>query len=233
MKRKTFLSTILGSAIAVKFNAAFSKNTSILEDKPFSLPTLTYDYAALEPNFDKLTMEIHHSKHHQAYVTNLNKAVIGTQHESKSLENLMKEISKLPTAIRNNGGGHWNHSFFWKSLSPKATKPGQNLNTAIIKEFGSIEKMMEVFNATALSRFGSGWAWLIVQNGKLKICSTPNQDNPLMDDSKDAGMPIIALDVWEHAYYLKYQNKRADYIKAFWNVLDWNVAESNYNLAIK
>jgi Fe-Mn family superoxide dismutase len=233
MKRKTFLSALIGTSLALKFSNGFSRESLIIEEGPFSLPALGYEYGALEPGIDRMTMEIHHTKHHQAYVNNLNKAVVGTDLEKKSLEELIKGISKLSAAIRNNGGGHWNHSFFWKSLSPKSSQVFGNLQNAIIKEFGSIDKMTEAFNSAALSRFGSGWAWLIVQNGKLKICSTPNQDNPLMDDAKDAGTPIIGLDVWEHAYYLKYQNKRADYIKAYWSLVDWNTAEANYNAAIK
>nr|WP_255035465.1 superoxide dismutase [Lacihabitans soyangensis] len=197
----------------------------------FSLPNLPYAYNALEPFIDAQTMEIHHSKHHQAYVTNLNKAVAGTPNEFTPLIDIVKNISKSSVAVRNNGGGHWNHSFFWEILSPKATTPSDTLMAMINRDFGSLEKMQADFNAAATSRFGSGWAWLILQDNKLKISSTPNQDNPLMDIAEVKGTPILGLDVWEHAYYLKYQNKRADYIKAFWNIVNWDKVEKNLKTA--
>jgi superoxide dismutase, Fe-Mn family len=226
MTRKNFVSSLflglIGSeAIANSSNAIFSAAD------PFSLPALPYAYNALEPFIDAQTMEIHHSKHHQAYVTNLNKAVVGTPNEFTPLVDIIKNISKSSMAIRNNGGGHWNHSFFWEILSPKATAPSDTLMSMINRDFGSLEKMQSDFNAAATSRFGSGWAWLIVQDNKLKICSTPNQDNPLMDVAEVKGTPILGLDVWEHAYYLKYQNKRSDYIKAFWNIVNWDKVEKN------
>jgi len=193
----------------------------------FTLPALPYEYEALEPHIDKLTMQIHHDKHHQAYIDNLNKAIAGTENENKSLDDLIKNAGKISVAVRNNGGGHWNHSFFWEILSPTGGgKPEGKLAKAIDDEFGSFEAMQEKFNAAGVGRFGSGWAWLGVSDGKLTICSTPNQDNPLMDISECKCMPVLGCDVWEHAYYLKYQNKRADYLKAFWNVVNWKkVAE--------
>ncbi len=193
----------------------------------FTVPALPYAYEALEPHIDKETMTIHHDKHHQAYVDNLNKAIAGTDHENKSIEELVKNAGSISPAVRNNGGGHWNHSFFWESLAPDAGgNPEGKLSEAITEAFGSFEAFKEKFNAAGVTRFGSGWAWLGSQNGKLLICSTPNQDNPLMDVAECKCTPILGCDVWEHAYYLKYQNKRADYLNAFWNVVNWKkVAE--------
>jgi len=193
----------------------------------FTLPALPYGYDALEPHIDQLTMQIHHDKHHQAYVDNLNKAIAGTENENKSLEDLIKNAGQLSAAIRNNGGGHWNHSFFWEILSADGGgKPEGKLASAIDEAFGSFDAMKEKFNAAGIGRFGSGWAWLIANDGKLSITSTPNQDNPLMDVAEAKGTPILGADVWEHAYYLKYQNKRGDYLKAFWEVVNWKkVAE--------
>lgn len=195
-----------------------------------TLPNLPYAYNALEPYIDAQTMEIHHTKHHQAYVTNLNNAVAGTEAEGKSLLELVKNVDKYSVAIRNNGGGHWNHSFFWELLSPNAVKsPSGELLEKIEKKWGSLDKFKEEFGKAALSRFGSGWAWLCLEkDGSLEICSTANQDNPLMPGVGCEGIPLLGLDVWEHAYYLKYQNRRADYINAFWSVLDWNAVEKNY-----
>ena len=188
----------------------------------FTLPALPYSFDALEPHIDKETMEIHHGKHHQAYVDNLNKAIAGTENENKSLEELMAHVGSLPPAVRNNGGGHWNHSFFWEILGPNGGgNPEGRLATAIDEAFGSFDAMKEQFNAAGAGRFGSGWAWLVVNEGKLSVCSTPNQDNPLMDVAECKGRPILGCDVWEHAYYLKYQNKRPDYLKAFWNAVNW------------
>jgi Fe-Mn family superoxide dismutase len=193
----------------------------------FELPALPYASDALEPHFDKMTMEIHHGKHHNAYVTNLNNAVKGTEWESKSLEEILKNIGKATPAIRNNGGGHYNHSLFWTILGPnKGGKPSGALAEAIDKKFGSFDKFKEEFAAAGAGRFGSGWAWLIVTDGGLEITSTPNQDNPLMDVADKKGTPILGLDVWEHAYYLKYQNRRPDYLAAIWNAINWaHVAE--------
>jgi Fe-Mn family superoxide dismutase len=189
----------------------------------FELPKLTYDYTALEPHIDARTMEIHHSKHHNAYVTNLNNALVGSEAEKLSIEDICKNISKYPMPVRNNGGGHYNHSLFWSVIAPNAGgTPSGELADAINAAFGSFDKMKEEFNKAATTRFGSGWAWLVKHEGKLVISSTPNQDNPLMDIAEVKGTPILGLDVWEHAYYLHYQNRRPDYISAFWNVINWN-----------
>ncbi|MEI2823195.1 MAG: superoxide dismutase [Chitinophagaceae bacterium] len=193
----------------------------------FTLPALPYAHDALEPHIDTLTMQIHHGKHHQAYVDNLNKAITGTEYEQKSLEQLVAHAGAISAAVRNNGGGHWNHSFFWESLSPNGGgAPAGKLADAINHAFGSFDEFKTKFAAAGAGRFGSGWAWLIVHEGKLTITSTPNQDNPLMDVAETKGTPVFGVNVWEHAYYLKYQNKRADYLSAIWNVTDWNkVAE--------
>jgi Fe-Mn family superoxide dismutase len=189
----------------------------------FTLPALPYAANALEPHIDAKTMEIHHGKHHNAYVTNLNAAIAGTDAEKLSLEEINKNISKYPAAVRNNGGGHYNHSLFWTVLGPNAGgAPTGALAEAITAAFGSFDEFKTKFAAAGTGRFGSGWAWLIVDAGKkLQITSTPNQDNPLMDVAEVKGTPILGLDVWEHAYYLNYQNRRPDYIAAFWNVVNW------------
>lgn len=195
----------------------------------FTLPALPYPHNALEPHIDEQTMQIHHGKHHQAYVDNLNKAIAGTDHEKKSLEDLMAQAGKISPAVRNNGGGHWNHSFFWESLSKNGGgQPSGKLADAIKSAFGSFDAFKEKFNNAGMTRFGSGWAWLIVKDGKLEVSSTPNQDNPLMDVAEVKGTPLLGVDVWEHAYYLKYQNKRADYLNAFWNVVDWKKVSERY-----
>lgn len=199
----------------------------------FTLPSLPYATDALEPHIDKQTMEIHHGKHHQAYVDNLNKAIAGTENENKSLEELVAISGTLSPAIRNNGGGHWNHSFFWTILGPNAGgEPTGKLADAIKSTFGSFEEFKEKFNAAGATRFGSGWAWLLVKGGKLEVSSTPNQDNPLMDVAEVKGTPILGVDVWEHAYYLKYQNRRPDYLKAFWNVVNWEAVSKRYEAAL-
>jgi superoxide dismutase, Fe-Mn family len=200
----------------------------------FVLDPLPYANDALEPHFDALTMEIHHDRHHQAYVTNLNAAVAGTDLEGKSIEELMAGISKAPAPVRNNGGGHYNHTFFWNILAPNAGgSPVGTLATAIDSTFGSLDNLKAEFKKAGIGRFGSGWAWLIVKaDGSLAITSTPNQDNPLMDVAEVKGTPILGLDVWEHAYYLKFQNKRPDYIDTFWNLVDWNGAEARYKAAL-
>ena len=225
MNRKAFLTTFFGG-LAVAGTTWAARVAQVAG--PFSLPALPFGFEALEPHFDKMTMEIHHGRHHQGYVNNLNAAVVGTALEKMSLPAILQEVSKHSTAVRNNGGGHWNHSFFWEILSPTPTKPSAALEAAIMRDFGSMEAMQTAFNAAAGSRFGSGWAWLILQNGKLKITSTPKQDNTLMDVAPDRGTPILGLDVWEHAYYLKYQNKRPDYVKAFWNVVNWNKVSQHF-----
>jgi Fe-Mn family superoxide dismutase len=198
----------------------------------FQLPSLPYAFDALEPHFDARTMEIHHGKHHNAYVTNLNNAIAGTDLEGKSLEELMK-VAGSNTAVRNNGGGHWNHSLFWQILSPNGGgAPTGDLAAAIDAKFGSFDAFKETFNKAAVTRFGSGWAWLCVDTKKeLCVCSSPNQDNPLMDVAECPGTPIMGLDVWEHAYYLHYQNRRPDYIAAFWNVINWEEVSKRYAAA--
>jgi Fe-Mn family superoxide dismutase len=198
----------------------------------FTLPALPYAHDALEPHIDALTMQIHHGKHHQAYVDNLNKAIAGTPNENKSLEQLVKAAGTISPAVRNNGGGHWNHSFFWEILAPNAGgKPSGKLAAAIDAAFGSFDEFKTKFNAAGATRFGSGWAWLIVKDGKLEVSSTPNQDNPLMDVAEVKGTPILGVDVWEHAYYLKYQNKRPDYLSAIWNVINWKKVEEKFEKA--
>lgn len=200
----------------------------------FTLPALPYAHEALEPHIDTLTMQIHHGKHHQAYVDNLNKAIAGTPNESKSLEELVKAAGTISPAVRNNGGGHWNHTFFWESLAANAGgAPTGKIAEAIDAAFGSFDEFKEKFNAAGTTRFGSGWAWLLVKDGKLEISSTPNQDNPLMDVADVKGTPVLGVDVWEHAYYLKYQNKRPDYLKAFWNVVNWTKVAERFDAASK
>jgi len=200
----------------------------------FTLPPLPYAYDALEPAIDKETMTFHHDKHHQAYVDKLNEAVdADAALQGKSLEELFASISKAPKAVRNNGGGHWNHSLFWELLAPvgETGEPSAELAAAIDRDLGGMDKFKEAFNAAGAGQFGSGWAWLIVQDGRLKVTSTPNQDNPLMDVADDKGAVVLAADVWEHAYYLKYQNRRADYLKAFWTVVNWNKANDLFTAA--
>ncbi|WP_207428486.1 superoxide dismutase [Pedobacter sp. SYSU D00535] len=201
----------------------------------FELPALPYASDALEPHIDKATMEIHHGKHHNAYVTNLNNAIAGTENENKSLEELMASISSLPPAVRNNGGGHYNHSLFWEVIGPNASgAPTGELAEAINATFGSFEDFKKKFSEAGATRFGSGWAWLsVAADGSLQVSSTPNQDNPLMDVADVKGTPILGLDVWEHAYYLNYQNRRPDYIAAFWNVVNWDAVAQRYAAAKK
>jgi superoxide dismutase, Fe-Mn family len=200
----------------------------------FVLPPLPYAHDGLEPAIDKATMEFHHGKHHQAYVDNLNKAVdADSALQGKSLEELFATISKAPKAVRNNGGGHWNHSLFWELLAPvgETGEPSAELAAAIDRDLGGMEAFKTAFNAAGAGQFGSGWAWLIVQDGRLKVTATPNQDNPLMDVAEDRGAVVLAADVWEHAYYLNYQNRRADYLKAFWTVVNWNKANALFAAA--
>jgi superoxide dismutase, Fe-Mn family len=201
----------------------------------FTLPNLPYEFAALEPHIDARTMEIHHGKHHNAYVTNLNAAIAGTENEGKSIEDLMANISKLPPAVRNNGGGHWNHSMFWEIMAPNAGgEPDGDLASKINKNFGSFDEFKKQFAQAAATRFGSGWAWLCVDtDDSLFICSTPNQDNPLMDVADKKGMPILGLDVWEHAYYLNYQNRRPDYVSGWFNVVNWKEVGRRYRSAVR
>ena len=232
--RKEFLKTgaILAAGATLyspAVKAAINTINQFTNEGLFALPKLPYAYNALEPFIDAQTMEIHHGKHHQAYVNNLNAAIAKEASlKGKSVEELIAAIDKLPenvrTAIRNNGGGHWNHAFFWQLLKT-GTKPSEKMSNMITNNFGSMDEFKKQFEKAALGQFGSGWAWLIKQGDKLIVTSTPNQDNPLMDIATVKGNPIIGLDVWEHAYYLKYQNKRAEYTQAFWNILNWEKVE--------
>lgn len=200
----------------------------------FELAPLPYANNALEPFIDAMTMEIHHDRHHAAYVNNLNAAIKGTEWEGKSMMDILANISKAPVAVRNNGGGHFNHDLFWNIMGPnKGGSPAGELGDAINKTFGSFEDFKTQFNTAGTTRFGSGWAWLIVKADKsLAICSTPNQDNPLMDIAEVKGTPILGCDVWEHAYYLKYQNKRPDYMGAWWNIVNWDEVARRYKAAL-
>ena len=195
----------------------------------FELPQLPYAYDALEPHIDARTMEIHHSKHHNAYVTNLNAAIAGTDLEGKSIEDLMKNLDMNNMAVRNNGGGHYNHTMFWEIMSPNGGGlPTGDLANAIDAAFGSFDAFKAEFSKAGATRFGSGWAWLCVKDGKLEVCSTPNQDNPIMPGVACGGQPILGMDVWEHAYYLNYQNRRPDYMEAFFNVINWAEVAKRY-----
>ncbi len=241
MKRRNFIYS-LGAISAISTLNPFAQTISNLTNKnkserglimeKFELPALPYAYDALEPYIDKMTMEIHYTKHHQGYVNNLNKAVEGTDMAGKSLEDLLKNVSKHPVAVRNNGGGHFNHSLFWTVMKKGGDgKPDGTLGDAINSAFNSFDEFKKSFSNAAATRFGSGFAWLVVQNGKLAIGSTPNQDNPLMDISEFKGTPVLGLDVWEHAYYLKYQNKRPDYIENWWNVVNWEEVAKRFDQA--
>ena len=204
-----------------------------IEIMAFQLPALAYATDALEPHIDKMTMEIHHGKHHQAYVDNVNKALAGTEGENHKIEDLMKSISKYPMPVRNNGGGHFNHTLYWSVMSPNGGgAPAGDLAKAIDAAFGSFDEFKKKFAEAGMTRFGSGWSWLSVSSdGKLQVSSTPNQDNPLMDIAEVKGTPILGMDVWEHAYYLKYQNKRADYVAAFMNVVNWDAVADRFEKA--
>jgi Fe-Mn family superoxide dismutase len=213
-----------------------NKNMNTQENTPksnFEFKPLPYAYDALEPYIDKATMEIHYSKHHRAYFDNFMKAISGAGLDDKTLPEIFAEMYKYPVAIRNNGGGYYNHELFWDNMAPNGVAMSTGFINQLTKKFGSVEKFKEDFAAAGMTRFGSGWAWLSVDaDGELFISSTPNQDNPLMDVAEKRGTPLLAMDVWEHAYYLKYQNKRVDYISAFWNVINWNVVEERYNKAV-
>ncbi|MDA3860563.1 MAG: superoxide dismutase [Melioribacteraceae bacterium] len=199
----------------------------------YNLPELPYSYDALEPYIDAMTMEIHFTKHHAGYVNNLNNAIAGTELEAKSLEELLESAGMLPTAVRNNGGGHFNHSLFWSIMGKdKGGNPSGKLADDINATFGSFDNFKTVFSKAAATRFGSGWAWLLVKDGNLVVSSTPNQDNPLMDVAEVKGTPVLGLDVWEHAYYLKYQNRRPEYIENFFNVVNWDAVSERYEKAL-
>ncbi len=219
---------MVGAVAAISSETVLASVAPTLEiADEFTLPKLPYAYDALEPMIDKMTMEIHHGKHHQTYITNLNKALMGKEKTWKSIEDICKNKTLMATdALRNNAGGHYNHSLFWELMKPApATAPSGKLADAIKKDFVSLEKLKEAFNDAAIKRFGSGWVWLVLdEKGTLVITSTPNQDNPLMDVAPVKGKPILALDVWEHAYYLKYQNKRKDYVEAWWSLVNWEKA---------
>ncbi len=218
------------SLLNQKVSSMTSKIKELQQRYPYELPTLGYAYNALEPNIDAMTMEIHLTKHHGAYVTNANNAIKGTEMEKMTLGELLTNISKYPVAVRNNAGGHFNHTLFWQIMTPNGGGlPSGKLMEAIEKDFGSFEKFKEEFENAAKNRFGSGWAWLSVdENKNLFVSSTPNQDNPLMDVVDKKGYPILGIDVWEHAYYLKYQNRRPEYISNFWNVINWKEVERRY-----
>lgn len=226
---------ILSKTVRVLASSAIF--ASIAMAAQFTLPALPYATNALEPSIDQQTMEIHHEKHHKAYVDNLNAQFEAFPELDKlSIEEIMAKISKFNPAVRNNGGGHYNHDLFWKVMSPvdKAGAPSAELSKAIEQDFGSLDKMKDTFSKAAATRFGSGWAWLIVTaDKKLAITSTPNQDNPLMDIAEVKGTPILAIDVWEHAYYLKYQNRRGDYLKEWWKIVNWNEVNARYAKALK
>jgi Fe-Mn family superoxide dismutase len=224
IKYSLFTSIIaLCSTLSISVKAQLNK---------FELPKLNYAYSSLEPYIDEQTMNIHYNKHHQSYVNNLNKAIVGTEAENMTLSEILSNVSRFSDSVRNNAGGHWNHTFFWEIMTDKKENRviSLNLKNIISNQFGSWENFQQKFEEAGNKRFGSGWVWLIKkENNSLEIISTPNQDNPLMDLSQSKGKPILACDVWEHAYYLKYQNRRADYLKAFWNVVNWKKVEENYN----
>lgn len=240
MERRNFIKN-LGLGVTATFvtgrslNGNVNNSTNITMEKLATLefPALPYAYDALEPYIDARTMEIHYDKHHRAYFNNYVNAVKGTSYENVSVEKVFSEISKAGDAVRNNGGGYFNHVFFWKNLGKGSSGPSSKLSAALISTFGSVDKFKEAFNTAAKTRFGSGWAWLyITSDKKLAIGSTPNQDNPLMDNSNIKGIPLLTLDVWEHAYYLKYQNRRPEYVDAFWNVVNWEEVNKRYENAL-
>ena len=229
-KIHTFVKNIIMKNLTLLFSICL---TAFINAQSFTLPKLDYEYNSLYKSIDSTTMRIHHSKHHQGYVNKLNKAIANTPDTSKTLEELLLEINTKSDAIRNNAGGHYNHSLFWKILTPTETKMSGELESAIISNFGNVENFKMQLNKAAATQFGSGWAWLIVTPEKqLKICATPNQNNPLMNDAIFKGIPIIGIDVWEHAYYLKYQNKRGDYLSAIWEVINWDNVSKLYAEAL-
>lgn len=233
--KKSALLTIGGSVAASAPLGAFQSCAGAGTGEEITLPELPYAYDALEPHIDAMTMEIHHSRHHAGYTSKFSAALKELELEGTAVQELFGKVSSLPVSIRNNGGGYYNHKLFWNSMSPNGGgEPGGELTGAIEQSFGGFEKFREVFSSAAATRFGSGWAWLVrAGDGKLEVTSTPNQDNPLMDVVKTRGVPIIGLDVWEHAYYLKYQNRRTDYIAAFWEVVNWDFAGERYSQSVK
>lgn len=241
MERRKFLSTVGLGAVAVAIpsellaNSVFDFSTDENGDfNGHSFPELPYSYDALEPYIDKRTMEIHYDRHHRGYYKKYLAAIEGSAHESTPLSKVFAKVSGLPAGIRNNGGGYYNHTLFWNNMSPDETEASGSLKKAIDENFGSWDKFREAFSNEAATHFGSGWAWLVMDaNKKLFVGSTPNQDNPLMDVSEIRGTPLLAIDVWEHAYYLKYQNKRPDYISAFWNVINWDEVNKRFNKALE
>lgn len=234
MNRRQFIknTSLLSGAVVLQPNLLWSNSHA---PNLFELPNLPYEYNALEPHFDAQTMQIHHGKHHAAYVKNLNEAIVGTPFAKMGLEDILARVTDKYPKIRNNAGGHYNHSFFWKTLSPTKTSPSGALYDALCAQFGTIGDFQQAFSEKAKSLFGSGWTWLCFDKKKgFMLENTPNQDNPLMKKiTKFAAQPILGLDVWEHAYYLKYQNRRADYIQAFWNVVNWQAVAQNYENALK
>jgi len=221
ISRRTFVGRATGAAAAIMVTPSFAATASRLAAIQFSQIPLPYAPNALEPHIDAMTMDIHYGKHHAAYVKNVNEAIAAENITAANEKDFFASASKLSAKARNNGGGVWNHNFFWQSMSPSSKGAAGKVADAINGSFGSMDKFKEQFTQAAMTRFGSGWAWLVKEGGKLKIGSTPNQDNPLMDSSELKGTPILAIDVWEHAYYLKYQNKRNEYVAAWWNVVNW------------
>lgn len=221
-------------SLSVNANNLINKDTKMKEFNKFEFPQLPYAYDGLEPFIDKLTVEIHYSRHQKTYFDNFVNAVKGSEAEKMSIEEIFGSISKLPLAVRNNGGGFYNHVLYWENLKVNGGKPSAKLEAAILKAFGSMDELKKLFTDAGKTRFGSGWAWLSVdKSGNLFVSSTPNQDNPLMDIAEKQGTPILAMDVWEHAYYLKYQNKRPDYIEAFWSIINWDVVSQRFEEATK
>jgi Fe-Mn family superoxide dismutase len=241
MKHKNLINTFIAGIVIVLFSRISLsgqindlKNTDMKKIETKEFPALPYAYDALEPYIDAKTVEIHYDRHHRAYFTNFVNAIKGTAMENTPIEKIFAEVSKAGDAVRNNGGGYYNHVIYWQNLGKGSSGPSSELMTAITKAFGSFEKFKETFSNSAKTRFGSGWAWLyLTSDNNLAVGSTPNQDNPLMDISPVKGIPILTIDVWEHAYYLKYQNKRADYVEAFWNIVNWDVVNERYREALK
>lgn len=233
MDKRTFIKDmgLIGAGVLVGGKSFALKKQDYLQTAPFKPDPLAYDFNALEPSIDTETMRIHYTKHYQAYIDNLNKAIAADPAYAKQdILSILKNVKPTEKALRNNAGGYYNHSLFWKWLSPKSTQPSAQLSSAVNAQFGSMDDFKKEFAKAAASVFGSGWAWLVVDNKQLKIVSTPNQDNPLMSFSEAKGTPILGLDVWEHAYYLKHQNKRPEYVEAFWNVVNWDAVSKDYAL---